>query len=303
MKRNIFGSVVYSGTIKKALLQSCPYLVFILIPIISSRYQRELRRPIALALAIPLLVLVFYAPFNWHGGKAFNLRYLLPALPFLSLLVGWTVVALTKGLNKSQIQLVALSSLLVAIVHLVVRRAIDMPLKLDLTGNIDLFYGTIPHIFIALFLVLVILWVRRPKSRVIRTIVLSGLASGIVWSGLVAFAYDAPRTLDIRTSRLWLAEKTAQYVEDGALLLVESASHLYTLVSFRPNVRIASPANDDFSDTSKLIDFSLKKGRAVYGILSPKSWERFFDKFPSYAVETTIVTYLDPYVVRRIEQQ
>ena len=79
-------AVLYAGGLKKSLLQSLPWLPLLFVTAALAWHDPPRRRPYALLLfpaAVYIGVQVFL---NRHGGMSLNLRYYLPALPFLSLL-------------------------------------------------------------------------------------------------------------------------------------------------------------------------------------------------------------------------
>ena len=71
---------------QEALLQSCPWLPIVLVPLFLGRRDDANRRALLLLFLVPAVVIPIYAFFAWHGELALNLRYFLPTLPFLSLL-------------------------------------------------------------------------------------------------------------------------------------------------------------------------------------------------------------------------
>jgi hypothetical protein len=86
MLRSDNRAVIYIGGVKKALLQSCPYLVLLLLPAL--RLGRLQANPgpdddaaagrdpevgrLAILFAVPLVYFGFYAQFSWHGGLSLN---------------------------------------------------------------------------------------------------------------------------------------------------------------------------------------------------------------------------------------
>ena len=85
VERNDFGQLLFWGYPKKALIQSIPWMALAAIPIVTAfRTQTFLTFGLcALCIAAPIC---FYALNQWHGGGSYNMRYFLPALPFLAIL-------------------------------------------------------------------------------------------------------------------------------------------------------------------------------------------------------------------------
>src|SRR5262249_21764119 len=86
LARSARGAMMYSGSFKKAFIQSLPYLPLTLVAVIArGRDAARRRRLFAIGAAAATYVAVF-SYFRWHGGLSFNLRYFLPALPFVAIL-------------------------------------------------------------------------------------------------------------------------------------------------------------------------------------------------------------------------
>ena len=85
LSRSPGGAVVYFGNVKKALLESCPYLILIVIPALRSIAQGTYG-PRWLLWLVPAGFIGFYGYLAWHGSVGWNMRYLNPTLPFLALL-------------------------------------------------------------------------------------------------------------------------------------------------------------------------------------------------------------------------
>ena len=95
LSRTQNGGVVYLGTLKKSLLQSCPYLVVLLIPLLAAWRHPQERRILGPLFLVPSTFIGIYSFFAWHGGQGFNMRYFLPALPFTAILtaVAWNTLS------------------------------------------------------------------------------------------------------------------------------------------------------------------------------------------------------------------
>ncbi|MEO1028307.1 MAG: hypothetical protein AAFX02_04545 [Pseudomonadota bacterium] len=90
MFRNDAGFISFRGEEKTALLQSLPFLGLLIVPIFAFLRKRDAS---AHALSFGMIAgpVLFYALTQWHGGFSFNMRYFLPALPFISLLTGYAI--------------------------------------------------------------------------------------------------------------------------------------------------------------------------------------------------------------------
>ena len=83
--RDAFGYWTFWGLPKKALLQSMPFLPLALLPFAAFLKGQNVRMASFLIL-LSAAPIIFFALNAWDGGMAFNLRYYLPAAPFLVIL-------------------------------------------------------------------------------------------------------------------------------------------------------------------------------------------------------------------------
>ncbi len=85
LERRPSGAAVYAGVLKKAVLQNCRTSRWALRG--CSWPSETLRRgaPRGLLAGTPLAYFLFYGVSAWHGGLCYNMRYLLPALPFAAM--------------------------------------------------------------------------------------------------------------------------------------------------------------------------------------------------------------------------
>jgi len=85
IERNEFGQLMFWGYPKKALIQSLPFLPLIIIPVFTMMRGRYVAATALCLLAIAAPV-AFYSINQWHGGGSYNMRYFIPALPFIAIL-------------------------------------------------------------------------------------------------------------------------------------------------------------------------------------------------------------------------
>lgn len=82
---NEFGQLMFWGYPKKALIQSLPFLPLIIIPAFSMTRGKHVAAT-ALCLLTIAAPIAFYSINQWHGGGSYNMRYFIPALPFIAIL-------------------------------------------------------------------------------------------------------------------------------------------------------------------------------------------------------------------------
>jgi len=265
------GGMVYAGGLKKALLQSCPYLSILLLPLVRMvRRHPDASRLFAL-FTIPAVYCGFYGYFAWHGGLCLNQRYLLPALVFTSILVAyaWRAVCGRFDFNHRRTGLV--SGMAVALLFFAHAGPMQPNPLIEKRAFLLL---TLPLI-LAGSLALALLWAaRNGPGRTRRTgrAVHALLVAGAVWAGLVTFCHDHAISRNVRKFNLHTARSAARFIQEDSLLFVHPVDPFFGLPGVR-RVRVADPALDDFEDFRRLAGFHLERGRPVYAAFPPARWK------------------------------
>ncbi|UCH73182.1 MAG: hypothetical protein JSU82_12565 [Rhodospirillales bacterium] len=252
------GAVAYDQALKKSLLQNCPWLIVLLLPL--ARFLRQPRgngalSPMFLAIAG---FLAFYAYFAWHGGYSFNMRYFVSVLPFAAVLgaYGWRCLAGDLPPNwRWPLAAAGFSTIVLWFALLLQDPGLGIePLLLN------------PPLVLAGVL-LVALLVRAASRQRARTISaglgLTALAMSLSWATTAALLYDLPRSRNTRAESAAIAGAVAPALQTDSLLFSRYASTVSNLIS-ADRVRLAFPRNDDFADFRRLLDLYLDSGRAVY---------------------------------------
>ncbi len=259
LSRGPGGGMVYLGSLKKALLQSCPYLVALALPLIGLLRGRDVRA-LGVLFLVPAGFVTVYAYFAWHGGLAFNLRYLVPTLPFLAILTAYAWREVAPGLAPRWLCVATLGGLAVFAAH--VLAAFPRPAPMATQETVFL---TVP---LMIAVGLGILLVASRVATFERVKALQGAAGAmmlvaLVWGGLVSLTYDFPRSYFIRSARAEFSKIVAPLIEPDSILFVQYGDQFFGLIE-RGDVRIAMPRLDDYATFRPLIDFHLDAGRNVY---------------------------------------
>jgi hypothetical protein len=94
----------------------------------------------------------------------------------------------------------------------------------------------------------------------------------IVWSSLVAFLYDYPRSRYLRSYNFSVANDAAKVVSTNSILFTSGHDEFSGLIE-RGQIRIAIPFTDNFCDFPALMAFHLQNGRPAYAAFSSLQWE------------------------------
>jgi hypothetical protein len=264
--RSPSGSMVYIGALKKALLQSCPYLSVLALPLARLLRGEKETTAIALLFLVPSVYIGVYAYFAWHGGQALNLRYFLPILPFTSILTAYAWRELHRNLTGLWRGLVIATGAIVLAAYL----SLVLASHLTLAQQESVFL-TLPLILALTTLILLgsRLFAGAKAGQGLQAAACASVAAGLVWAGMVALANDAPRAYLWRQRHADLAHEITPRIAPDSIIFVPDGGWFFGLLE-KPRLRLATPSYDDYRDFRALVDFHLDAGRPVYLWLDPR---------------------------------
>ncbi|MBI5570093.1 MAG: phospholipid carrier-dependent glycosyltransferase [Desulfomonile tiedjei] len=276
MERSPEGGVVYAGAYKKALLQSLPFLAVLLVPVIRVAQGDKDLPELVLLFLLPAVV-VGYATYSFlqheaGGGLCLNLRYLLPCMPFFSILTAYAARELQNswgsfpGLVWTTLAcfLTGAAYFFLTEWHVTRLTALEYPLL------------RVPLLIALVLLVFLVLGMLVDLNRVtlLRVGAWTTLTVALVWSGLVAFLYDYPHHRNVRAANYILGERLRAVVPDNAIFfagtgLFVSSAKLVT----KDRLTLAYPAVDGFEDFPQLLSCGLHAGRRAFAIFPQELWK------------------------------
>ncbi len=276
MRRSSGGGVVYIGAQKKALLQSMPYLVILLIPLVRIVRRDEAGSILTILFLMPLATLGYYAcAFHasgaYEGGLCLNYRYYLTLLPFFSILSAYAIreIRLRWG-DPPSFRIAAAVSFLTTLayfffVHKWLRHVdyLELPLLVF-------------PLFVAGFLLALLAvgeLVRGNEIRLMNGVVWTALVVALTWSSLVAFVYDYPVHRNQRIVNYNIGESLRRVIPPDSIFFTAPVLDPFMRLIENDRVRIAFPYRDQFEDFPKLVEFHLKAGRRVYGAFYDDMWK------------------------------
>jgi hypothetical protein len=264
MKRSTGGGVVYIGAQKKALLQSMPYLVILLIPMVTIVRRESDATSLILLFLLPLATIGYYS-YAFHeseayeGGLCLNYRYFLPLFPFFSILSGYAVREMRLRWGEPLgFRAAAVVCFLTAGAYLL--------LVYQWSRHVD--YLELPLLVLPLFaagFLMVLLAVGELVSgaeiRLMKGVVWTALVATLAWSSMVAFFYDYPVHRNQRMVNYDLGETLRRVIAPDSIFFTTPVIDPFMRVLETNRVRIAFPHRDRFKDFPKLVKFHLEKGR------------------------------------------
>lgn len=267
------GAMIYLGTFKKSLLQSCPWVGALVVPALAAGRGRDRAAVLLLAL-VPAGFVGAYSYFAWHGGMSFNLRYWVPALPFLAVLgaMAWRRLAGGLGgaargaaLAAAAVTALALTGFLrAARAGLEVAEGVllDLPLAIAAAAALLALAGELREVVPAR--------AGRPPDG-LRAAAAVALAVGLAWGGTIGFVHDAVLARRHRARNLATATRLAPHVAPDSILFTPYPDPYFPLIEV-DRLRLAVAGRDGFEDFRRLVDHHLAAGRPVVASLPAPHW-------------------------------
>ncbi len=250
------GSLVYLGAVKKALLQSCPYLSLLLFADLPRDGSRRL-----VLLGTPALFVALYAAFAWHGGLALNLRYWTPVLPFAALATAVCLARLGRGgrISAAGIAIAVLVGLATVAAS---RPGVEAQEAVYLTG---------PLVLTTLLGLAAVAARGMAGAPAAQGSARALAAAGLAWAAGVAFTWDLPHAMGWRRANAAVTRETAAHVPAGALFATPYLEPFFGLIE--REVLLADPTRDGYADFPALARFHLEHGRPVLAAFRAEVWE------------------------------
>lgn len=294
MVRDSFGAVIYNDGIKKALLQSLPFLAILVYPAFESFRSDSNSSAIRILWLPPFMLLMscsytFLKYGTYEGGTCLNMRYLLPMMPFLSILcsVALRQLKVSWGYSPGSFSLlmtsVVTAVIYVLLIHMIPSRIEDQDFPLLV---FPLALACLLLCFLAGGALL-----RQPAALPIRKMVFVLFAATFTWASLVSFLYDYPR--HTRWRALWQGsgEAVHEVVPPGSIFFARESDPYMRLVD--DDVIMAFPPLDRFEDFSCLLRFHLEAGRRAFGAFPKDAWKFLIVDGPLRAGEFKVSPMLD----------
>jgi hypothetical protein len=286
MTRTVSGGMVYMGGQKKALLQSLPYLPILILPLIAIIRKRPHWPQLLILAIIPFAFMAFFARWPDTGGKCLNLRYLLPALPFTSILIAYALQELDFGIEDTSYYVIGgISAFLAFFAYYYLITEFS---TLDQQEFPILIFPLLIAGFLGLLLIAQFFLDTHRRRSVLATIFVVTIFA-FTWSTAVAFSYDAVLHREQRVANYDFGAALLQVVPEDSIVFVAPMSGEdapLRLIEAR-KIRIAYPAQDRFKDFPKIVKFHLQAGRRVFGIFPEQLWETLGrDALSQYEIHT-----------------
>jgi len=257
------GALVFFGSFKRALLQSCPALIVTLAPTWVGLRGRPGSDPLLRASLLPWALLAVYGWQQYHGGAGLQLRYLLPAMPFFA------------------IQIAAVLGELDAASPLPTRLGLGLGAVLAVVAGASLLPDALPREALILDVPLWIaasiavsglLWLL--SGRRLTGLVAAALGLGLGWGGLASIAEDLPIERGVRALHVRQGAEIAARLPERALIVSAFPEQVSVALDGRDLI-LAMPIVDRGADLGDLVAWYSARDRACYSFLPAARWEQW----------------------------
>lgn len=249
LSRSPGGAVAYWGNVKKSLLESCPYIILIVVPALRS-LARGTYGARWLLWVVPASFVGFYGYLAWHGSVGWNMRYLNPTLPFLTLLASHELLRIQEHIPARRllfwVGIITLWVLLV-IAFLTTRRSLACQEILILNGGL----------FLAILLLscqVMESLVSQAHSRVFRIALSSIFIVALVWSSALTFGVDYLVGASVRSYFLNAARDIQPHIQSDALIMTFQPDYVWGLLDAGKRPIIANFTLGTAKDAVELVE-------------------------------------------------
>lgn len=262
MTRSAGHAVIYIDHVKKALLQSIPYLPICILAIRGAGGEASK----SWRLAVPLLVLIaFFSASAWHGGLALNLRYFLAGLPGVTVLAAMALRRAHREVSSRWWWMGGMIAGTVGPLLLFFARRYHSEWAL-LTWPLVLSLGVL---LAASSAMLPLSRVREVALRVLSLLVVPAVS----WAALVQLGYDVPAIQTVRARRAETGRVLAKKIEGEAVLFGIDIDLMAGVIDER-RVILALPLQDGFRSFRPLVAHHASRARSLYGLFPPALWKQ-----------------------------
>ena len=255
VERNEYGQLLFWGYPKKALIQSVPYLPLVFTPL----YYFFRGKHIAefslcfLAVAAPIS---FYALSQWHGGGSYNMRYFMPALPFIAILSAWSItkfVDVSGGVKREQL---LLFGFIAGAIYLLMQEAGQAAPALFAPAALY------PQWLIAAGVMAgIVAFIARPASARIAKLALGAALLALGYAAAINISEEIGHE-KTRAEQRAMARDISAPIPRGALIVTQSP--LMFIPAERAGAFMMVPSEINMSDSVQTINAFAATGRCVY---------------------------------------
>jgi hypothetical protein len=279
--RGASGAIMYANMVKKALLQSLPWLPVALLAVAGLPRDRAAIFSHAAPLLTVLAFVTVYGWFTWHGGYAFNLRYFVPLLPIFAIYGAMGIHMLSQGDNSPKLRFAAAMTAVVAGAAWLFMLFRDTDIE-----AIEIVTLNLPLVLAAILAMVLVLFLARRGITAVRRLAFFVSFACVAWAFVMALLVDLPLTLILRQVRYETGALLAAHVPPDSVLFstYDPASFVLTEI---PGARNAWVSMDEYRDSRQILKTSLAAKRPILAFFGDEDWVEFKERGMLDGMEAT----------------
>lgn len=281
------GEMIYMGGVKKAVLQSCPWLAMLPIAFVAALRKRPERWRLAFLLFLTLPFVGVYGSLAWHGSIAMNMRYFNPALPSFAMLAAWLWRRLSERPTARGAWALGLASFV--FFAWLLRRAAR-----DGIGGQSLTQLSLPLGLAVLLFGLDLLSRVGSSRQLARRVGARLFLVCLAFSAALHLTFDYPVTASYRDHFAVVKNQIAPHIKSPALVFADATDALWALLDEKEDVILARPGNDDYETLAALTHHHVAQGRKVYLHLESNFLREMAPKLRESRVLVRVLAELPP---------
>ncbi len=259
LEKDVYGYWDFWGAPKKALLQSMPWAALTLAPLIAFCRGRNTAM-IAYPLLFAAAFILFFAMRGWHGGMGYNMRYYLPAAPFLAVLAALALRDLRPAFERHKS--LALRSAAVGVVLAMLAYALS-----PLYGAFAVPSQLYPQLLVAAGLVGVLAFAAfRPENRAAKNCAAAFAGVGVAFAAMTSL-FDAHGYWKDRARYVSYDRAYAAMTEDDSVIFTQFDELLVGASLNGAMIIRVTEANHD--EIASVIGAYEQTGRCIYAHTAP----------------------------------
>jgi len=266
MTRGPMGGVIYGEAIKKALIQSLPWLPLILLPLMGALRRRDRPMSHLVVLLAAGAFIVIYGRHAWHGGYALNLRYFVPLLPLFALYGAAGLHRLVAGDRSAGLRAGAAAIAVLAALTWLFTVYRDTGL-----AAMEPVILRLPQFLALLLAVLLAAAAVRHGAPLPRRLAFLAAFACLAWSFVMALALDFPRTYMLRAQRYETGQFLTAHIPPESVLFSIYDPGSFALTE-TPGAQNAWVNRDDYRDFREILGMNLAAGRPAFAYFGDEDW-------------------------------
>ena len=245
---------------------------------------------------IPIIYIGIFSYLDWPGGLGFDMRYLMPSLPFLSIITAYVILQFIAAAHmRSKPLILGIITIICAVLLIGLWQVFP---RFSFTLQEVILYD-VPLIITLVLVTMSLLWAcvssHTHYGCIMSRCLLLLITISVMWSGSVSLFYDRHVINGFRHSLWNKYDRWDPHLEDTAVILYRGKglsipSRFYYSRIYRPNMILADIyrfKDDNYANLPDFISTFLSNDRPVYILLEKRQFQglQHFGIFDNFTLE------------------